>query len=74
MSARSSLRIALALLFVAAVVAFFALGGPRYLSLDTIKANRDALLRFTQDHYATLTNMMPTSGANRSYGNMLPTT
>jgi uncharacterized membrane protein YdjX (TVP38/TMEM64 family) len=49
---RSSLRIALALLFVAAVVAFFALGGPRYLSLDTIKANRDALLRFTQDHYA----------------------
>ena len=52
MSARSSLRIALALLFVAAVVAFFALGGPRYLSLDTIKANRDALLRFTQDHYA----------------------
>lgn len=50
---RSWLRIALALLFIAAVVSFFALGGQRYLSLDTIKANRDALLRFTQEHYAT---------------------
>jgi len=52
MSTRTLLRIALALLLVAAIAAFFALGGPRYLSLGTINANRDALLGFTQDHYA----------------------
>jgi hypothetical protein len=31
----------------AAVAAFFALGGYRYLSLDTIKDNRDASCAFT---------------------------
>ena len=46
------MRVVLALLFAAAVAAFFALGGYRYLSLDTIKDNRDALLAFTQAHYA----------------------
>jgi uncharacterized membrane protein YdjX (TVP38/TMEM64 family) len=45
-------RVVLALLFAAAVAAFFALGGYRYLNLDTIKGNRDALLAFTQAHYA----------------------
>jgi uncharacterized membrane protein YdjX (TVP38/TMEM64 family) len=45
-------RIVLALVFAGAVAAFFALGGYRYLTLDTIKANRDALLAFTQAHYA----------------------
>jgi uncharacterized membrane protein YdjX (TVP38/TMEM64 family) len=39
-------------LFGGAIAAFFALGGYRYLSLDTVKANRDALLAFTQLHYA----------------------
>lgn len=33
------------------IVAFFALGGERYLSLDVVKANRDALLAFTNAHY-----------------------
>ena len=46
------MRVVLALLFAAAVAAFFALGGYRYLTLDTIKGNRDALLAFTQAHYA----------------------
>ena len=46
------MRIVLALVFTGAVAAFFALGGYRYLSLDTIKGNRDALLAFTEAHYA----------------------
>jgi len=33
------------------VVAFFAFHGERYLSLDAVKANRDALLAFTTAHY-----------------------
>jgi uncharacterized membrane protein YdjX (TVP38/TMEM64 family) len=33
------------------VVAFFALHGERYLSLETVKANRDALLAFANAHY-----------------------
>lgn len=46
------MRIALALALAGALVAFFALGGHHYVSLDTIKANRDALLAFTQAHHA----------------------
>jgi uncharacterized membrane protein YdjX (TVP38/TMEM64 family) len=46
------MRVVLALLFAAAVAAFFALGGYRYLALDTIKGNRDALLAFTEAHRA----------------------
>jgi uncharacterized membrane protein YdjX (TVP38/TMEM64 family) len=38
--------------FVGGIVAFFALGGQHYLSLETIKANRDALLQFTHEHFA----------------------
>lgn len=37
--------------FVGGIAAFFALGGQHYLSLDTIKANRDALLQFTHNHF-----------------------
>jgi uncharacterized membrane protein YdjX (TVP38/TMEM64 family) len=44
-------RIALAALFVAVLVAFFALDGQRYLSLEAIKGNRDALLQFAANHY-----------------------
>lgn len=44
-------RLAILALFVGAIVAFFALGGQRYVDLDTIKGNRDALLAFTQHHY-----------------------
>src|SRR6187200_561611 len=45
------LKIALLVLFVGVVVAFFALGGQDYLSLEAIKANRDRLLAFTESHY-----------------------
>ncbi len=45
-------RMVLLAVFVGAVVAFFALGGQRYLALETIKAHRDALLSWTQQHHA----------------------
>jgi len=44
-------RIVVALAFAGVLVAFFALGGHRYLALDTVKANRDALLAYTQAHF-----------------------
>ena len=44
------LKIFLVVVFGGALVAFFALGGQRYLTLDTIKSNRDALLAFTHEH------------------------
>ena len=48
----TALKIGLALLFAGVVVAFFALDGQRYLNLETVKANRDALLAFTERHFA----------------------
>ncbi|MEI6317008.1 MAG: TVP38/TMEM64 family protein [Pseudomonadota bacterium] len=45
-------RLALVLLFGGGLIAFFAFGGPQYLSLDTIKDNRDQLLALTERHYA----------------------
>ena len=45
------LKVALLVLFVGVVVAFFALGGQEYVSLEAIKANRDKLLAFTESHY-----------------------
>jgi len=45
------LKLGLLALFVGVVVAFFALGGQHYLTLETIKSNRDALLAFTGQHY-----------------------
>lgn len=45
-------RIAVATLFAGALVAFFALGGQRYLSLESVKANRDALLVFAEQNFA----------------------
>ncbi len=52
-SATSSItgKILVALPFVAAIGAFFIFDLKTYLSLDTLKANRDNLLVFTQDHY-----------------------
>jgi uncharacterized membrane protein YdjX (TVP38/TMEM64 family) len=47
---RIAARVAVAALFVAAVTTFAALGGPHYLSLAALKANRDALLRFADAH------------------------
>ena len=45
-------KLALVLLFASGIAAFFLLGGPQYLSLDTIKDNRDQLLALTERHYA----------------------
>jgi len=45
-------KILLLAVLVGAVAAFFALGGPRYLDLETIKAHRDSLLALTQQHFA----------------------
>ncbi|MEO8486535.1 MAG: TVP38/TMEM64 family protein [Betaproteobacteria bacterium] len=45
------LKLGLVALFVGVVAAFFALDGQRYLALDTIKANRDTLLAFTERHF-----------------------
>lgn len=45
------LRAVVALVFFAALAAFFALDGQRYLTLDTLQQNRDALLEFTREHY-----------------------
>jgi uncharacterized membrane protein YdjX (TVP38/TMEM64 family) len=47
---RKWLKLLILALFVGALGAFFALGGQKYLTLDTIKSNRDALLDFTRDH------------------------
>ncbi|WP_026609452.1 TVP38/TMEM64 family protein [Methylocaldum szegediense] len=44
-------RIALILLFVAALSAFFALGGNEWLRLEVLKENRDRLITFTERHY-----------------------
>jgi uncharacterized membrane protein YdjX (TVP38/TMEM64 family) len=44
-------KIVVALLFLSAIGAFFIFDLKTYLSLETLKANRDGLLVFTQDHY-----------------------
>jgi len=44
-------KLAIAALFITGIVAFFVFGGERYLSLDAVKENRDALLAFTSAHY-----------------------
>ncbi len=48
---RAWVKVALALVFVAVVVAFFAFDLSRHLSLDALKENRAALLAFTAEHY-----------------------
>jgi uncharacterized membrane protein YdjX (TVP38/TMEM64 family) len=45
-------RVALALAFAFAFVAFFAFDGPRHLSLEAVKAQRETLLAFTDRHFA----------------------
>jgi uncharacterized membrane protein YdjX (TVP38/TMEM64 family) len=42
-------KLLLGLLFVVAIGAFYQLKG--YLGLDVLKANRDSLLTFTEEHY-----------------------
>jgi uncharacterized membrane protein YdjX (TVP38/TMEM64 family) len=47
-------KVAIVAVVVAAVAAFFLLGGPEYLKLETLKAHRGRLLDFTHRHYATM--------------------
>lgn len=52
---RRWIKILVLLVFVAGFVAFFALGGHQWLSLDALKSQRNSLLSFTETHYfATL--------------------
>ncbi|MDH5245224.1 MAG: TVP38/TMEM64 family protein [Betaproteobacteria bacterium] len=44
-------RIVLLAVVAIVIVAFFALDGQRYLSLDAVKANRAALLAFADEHF-----------------------
>jgi uncharacterized membrane protein YdjX (TVP38/TMEM64 family) len=50
-SSRGYRKITLGVVLAAIVIAFFVLGGQRYLSLDAVKTHRDALLGFTHEHY-----------------------
>jgi uncharacterized membrane protein YdjX (TVP38/TMEM64 family) len=43
---RTRLRVIAAAVFIAVIVGYFAVGGPRYLSPDELDAHRDALLDF----------------------------
>ncbi len=46
-------KLAIAAVFAGVIIAFFALGGQHYLTLETIKANRDALIAFTERNFVT---------------------
>ena len=46
------MRVVLAALFAGVLVAFFAFGGLRYVSPDSVREHRDALVAFTQAHQA----------------------
>jgi uncharacterized membrane protein YdjX (TVP38/TMEM64 family) len=46
-----ALKLAILAVFAGAIVAFFAFGAQRYFDLETVKANRDVLLAFTERHY-----------------------
>jgi uncharacterized membrane protein YdjX (TVP38/TMEM64 family) len=46
------LRLGVLAALAGGIAAFFALGGPHYLSLDAIREHRAALLAYTEAHYA----------------------
>lgn len=46
------IKVLIVAVFAGAIIAFFALGGREYLSLEAIKAHRDALKSFTSAHLA----------------------
>jgi uncharacterized membrane protein YdjX (TVP38/TMEM64 family) len=52
--ARRWAKIALLLTFLAGLGAFFLLGGPERLDLASLQQNRDLLLAYTTEHYATM--------------------
>ena len=47
-------KIALILAFALGLAVFFLLGGQRWFSLESIKANRDGLMAYTQAHYGLM--------------------
>lgn len=47
------IKLLIVALFLGGIVLFFALGGQKYLNLETLKANRDALIHFTERNYVT---------------------
>ena len=49
------LKIMILSIFGGGILAFVLLDGGQYLTLETIKANRSALLSYTQDHYWIMT-------------------
>lgn len=54
-SDRRWIKFLILFIFVAGFIAFFALGGDQWLSLEALKAQRNSLLQFTETHYfATL--------------------
>ena len=51
-NAATLIKLLILALFVGGVIAFFAFGGQKYLNLETLKANRDALIQYAEQHYA----------------------
>jgi uncharacterized membrane protein YdjX (TVP38/TMEM64 family) len=47
-------KVALAALLLGGLAAFFALGGPRYVSFESLRAHRDDLLALRDRHYAAM--------------------
>ena len=50
-SSATLIKILIAAIFLGGIVLFFALGGQKYLNLETLKSNRDALIQYTDLHY-----------------------
>lgn len=48
------IKVLILLIFSAGFVAFFALGGDQWLNLAALKAQRNALLSYTESHYFTM--------------------
>ncbi|MEO5574239.1 MAG: TVP38/TMEM64 family protein [Gammaproteobacteria bacterium] len=54
-SSATGIKFLILFIFVAGLIAFFALGGDQWLTLEALKAQRNSLLNFTEAHYlATL--------------------
>ena len=48
----SIIKLLILALFIGGIVLFFVLGGQKFLNLETLKANRDALILYAEQHYA----------------------
>ena len=53
-SSISWMKLLILLIFAGGFTLFFTLGGDQYLSLETLKANREELLTYTENHYWTM--------------------